>query len=246
MKVAYVIIIPLLVILILVIVYLQLEYQLPAYDPDLENKTEHLISSMQWKKNMQSSETLQKKNRLLPSVWEKNIFDPARGSSVADVSVSSAKAGGMELLGIYSYGQTKGAIISVKQTNQPGSQNNQERRYQYNQNRRYNNKNLTQTHSKPKMYFEVGEKLPNNLILKSVGNNYAIVAGGGEALKLTIKYGTQSSMQRVDLANKNSVKQQISVIQRAQQIKGRKKEVNVKVEPVAKPTNDNTINSIKR
>ncbi|HJO91989.1 MAG TPA: hypothetical protein QF753_01205 [Victivallales bacterium] len=246
MKIVYAIIIPLLLILIMVTAYLQLEYQPPPYDPELENKTQHLVNGMSWEKNMHSPENIKKSTLLLPSVWEKNIFDPARGSSVADVSVSSAKAGGMELLGIYSYGKTKGAIISVRQSNQPGSQYNQERRYQYNQGKKYGANRTIQALKKPKMYFEIGEKLPNNFILKSVGDNYAIVAGGGEALKLTIKYGTKSSMQRVDLANKNNVKQQISVIQRAKQIKGRKKEVNVKVEPVAKPANNNTINSIRK
>jgi hypothetical protein len=247
MKIVYVIIIPLLIILILVVGYLQLEYQPPAYDPDLENKTNRLIKHMSWKENIQSTNNIQTNMPLSPSVWQKNIFDPARGSSVADVSVSSEKANNMELLGIYSYGQTKGAIISVQKTNQSGSQQyNQEKRYQYNNRRNYGNNNIIQAHTKPKMYFEIGEKLPNNFILQSIGDNYAIVAGNGEALKLTIKYGTKSSIQRVELANRNSVKQQISVIEKAQQTKGRQKELNVRVKPVAKPVRNSTINDRRR
>jgi hypothetical protein len=139
-------------------------------------------------------------------IWEKNIFDSKRGKTIKVVEHSTPN---IELLGVCAYGNQKYAFINFKNLNNSFPNNKKK---------------------KPKTFFKVGDKLPNGFLLKSIGDNYVIIAGEKEDIKVMLQHNSKEGKYRVQKTYKDNVQTQISIINESNN-SGKKKKISIEVSP---------------
>ena len=219
MKFVYIALIPIFAILMAIYTIMLLSYHPYVVDRNMVKVTDNLIKNspaLDSQELAAQKETLQ--HAVSSDIWEKNLFDPNREGETAGVSGSEGLKN-VELVGIFNDGDTKGAVILIKTgesgsslayggyggSSQPGGSSESQQQ---------------KPKAPPKTVFKVGDRLPNGLILESVGNDFVMLHKGKELLKLKMTFSDDNSLKRIAEASKLFVKPPVTVISGAQGASG--------------------------
>ena len=219
MKFLYIALIPIFVILITIYTALQLFYKPPILDKNMIVFTDSLVRNtpvLNIRELKDGNETF--KHPMPSDIWKYNLFDPGRGGML---SISSSGSGGgidtknVELVGIFNDGEIKGAIILMKTTS--GTYGSYDRVGQPSYPSKLQEKQ--QVPVKQKTVFKIGERLPNGLVLESVGPDFIVLRGGSGKVKLEMTFPDENSEKRIAESAKaaSTMKQDITIISGTQQ-----------------------------
>lgn len=124
----------------------------------------------------------------IKAVWDRNLFDPARGAAEKmEEGVAAAKRADLELIGICKFGEVSGAIIVNKSSSPaqgaaPGQQPGQPG---------------ASKGKGEKRYYNIGQRMSNGFVLKEVYGDHVILARGNEEMVLKLQFGDDSSNKRI-------------------------------------------------
>jgi hypothetical protein len=215
MKFVYIALIPILAVFIAIYAIMLLSYHPYVIDKNMVKLTDNLIKNspaLNIQELAAQKDTLQ--HAVPNDVWEKNLFDPNREGVGTGVSGSEGLKH-VELVGIFDDGNTKGAVILFK----TGESGKGLASSGYGSSRQSDDSSGMQKHKfrpPPKTVFKVGDRLPNGLILESVGNDFIMLHSGKESFKLNMTFSSDNSLKRMSEASKVLVKPPVTVISGAQ------------------------------
>lgn len=215
MKFVYIALIPILSILVVIYTILQLSYRPSVIDKKMTVLTDDLVKNspvLNVRELASYKDTLQ--HPVPADVWGNNLFDPGRGGGATSVS-SSGELKNIELVGVFDKGNIKGAVILIKTSGTSVSGGYGGGYGGYGQQGYYpspGDQKKQQIPIKQKAVFKVGDRLPNGLILESVGPDFVVLRGGAESVKLKMTFSDDNSAKRTAEAMRTATKPQITII----------------------------------
>ncbi len=131
-------------------------------------------------------------------LWDDNVFSPFRTKEDGEV-FSSLKVTGLELVGVYSYGDRAGAIIIDKGASQPAAQPAARPASTPRQ-------SGAQVQTGLPLFYRKDDQLPNGFVLKEVNMDSVVLARGKEQIILQLDIDDDGSIKRAENATKTSLK----------------------------------------
>lgn len=225
MKFVYIALIPILAVLIVIYLIILLSYHPPAIDKNTTGLTDTLIKNSPVLNIQELAAYKDTFKQAMPSdIWENNLFDPSREGAISVSGSEGLK--NVELVGVFSNGNVKGAIILLKtgesHTTSGYGSGSTYGGYGSSSSRgsssRSGSLGAQKQQERPpvKAVFKVGDRLPNGLTLESVGSDFVMLRGGKESVKLKMAILDENSEKRVAETSKGNVKPPVTIISATQ------------------------------
>jgi len=191
--------------LIVIFIFLHLEYNPIIFDKKIHEKSIMLLKNN--KNTFNNFIKSKKKVKPLSSkLWTENLFDPLRGNLNNIGTESITEPNDMELIGICSTDDLKGAIILIKKSNSRISSKYLKKK---------NNAKTNALVSQKKRFFKVEERLPNGYTLKEVKPEFVLLSKGNEQVLLKLKFDDPSSTSRSSATNSKILRNKLKNINRS-------------------------------